>query len=1191
MQAADFHLHSTPLPPGITLLEASAGTGKTYTIAGIVTRLVASSGLQLREILVVTFTEAATLELRGRIRQHLLQVSQRLSGLDPATAAAASTDESMDPVVRAILAEGIPISTALRRLALALASFDEATISTIHGFCQRLLRDNAFEGDAPFESEVITDANALLLDLAHDFWHQHLRTAPPLVAALANSADLTPKHLAKLRAQVAQKARLRLLPEASQSLATATTALTLAWQTALASWRQRGAQLSAQLRDHRSISRNREKGFPPNRLQTLQRALDDGATTAVPTVAAIKALRSLTTATIDTLRLKTAAALKNPFPHDEFFDRCSEFEAAMSNWVVALRAAWLTFAEETLPRLKAERGVLTFDDMLSGTNAALESMQGKALAAAVRKQFRAALIDEFQDTDPIQYDIFRRLFAEPPQRLMLIGDPKQAIYGFRGADLFTYLGAKRDVLGAQPPRIYTLRTNYRSSTALVAAVNAVFAERPDCFLQAGIEFVEVNADGEKAAQRPLRAPAADSFEPLVFVDADRAAGEDSMDGQFAAITTDIASEISRLLQDWQLGGQALSAADIAVLVRTHHQAAAVEDALHAAGIPAVRRTDESVFDSLEADELLRILAAVVEPARESTLRTALTASCFGLTADELLALDTDLQSWTGWVDGFSSLRERWTQRGFAAMFRELLVRWQLRSRMMALRGGERRLTNLLHLVELAQQAEHQLRLSNEGVIEWLREQQRNGDATPEEHVQRLERDDDAVKVVTVHNAKGLEYPVVFCPAHWKNKALRDVLFHEAEPPHRLTFDLSKPKLPDHVALAEREMLAEEMRVLYVALTRAVQRCYVYVSTHKDSADSPLGVLLGDDPVAGARSLADRYPQLIGMRGLHPADHDDASMAAAVVPSTEPSAELREREIRRPADGTPLVGSFSRLVADVGEDYAQDHDELDVDTTDATEGAEVSAIFRLKRGAATGIALHAVLEHADFRRPDSLAPLIATEFAALQLPAEFHVALQQQLTALLSHPLQADGRIVRLDEVATTDRLNEVEFYYPVKPFSARALAAACTLPPDSAVPQQIGRLQFKPIDGYLRGFMDLVFRHEGRYYLADWKSNWLGNRSADYSPERLERAMAGNFYHLQSWLYALALDRFLAARLNDYEYEQHFGGIFYLFVRGLDPAVPQRGVHFARPSARFLQRLGAAVLRDHDADRNARDPA
>lgn len=1160
--AQEFHLGSTPLRPGITLLEASAGTGKTYTISGIAVRLIVIDELPLRSILVVTFTEAATLELRERIRQRLMDIADEL---------AAGTDR--DPVIKAIATAGIPPEIARRRIALALASFDEAAISTIHGFCQRLLRDNAFEGNAPFEADVITDSSSLLLDAAHDFWQRRHAEISPVTATLIRHAKLAPGALVSLLTHRLRNPDLFILPEPTLSSAAAMTALQATDEQLRQEWSRERLRLLDLFANHPGIGKSNKESFGPVRLQRLAAALDAWATSAELAPDTLDAIAAMTVQAIEGARKKSKKIGDQRFPDDEFFVSCSRSVELRRAWVSAIRHEWLQFAATTLPQLKAARSVMSFDDMLIRTREALSGHHANALLTAVRQQYRAALIDEFQDTDPVQYEIFRQLFAEPPQLLMLIGDPKQSIYGFRGADLFTYLQVQRELQNAQPPRIYTLRTNFRSAKSLVDAVNELFSRQPDCFVQRDIRFLTATGDGERAARTPLRFnPGAGA--PMVLVTMSESDEEADLyaDETREYIAVDIAIEIRRLLAECRLGDRTVMASDIAVLVRSHRDAAGVEETLRALGIPSVRRTQENVFESTEADELLRILAAVLEPANVQTLRTALTAPCFGLTANDLLQLESNPTDWAEWIDSFASLRDRWFKRGFASMFRELLVRKRLRSGLLAQLNGERKLTNLLHLAELAQEAEHHDHRSPAGVIAWLHEQRANPSMGIERHVQRLDKDDEAVRIVTIHNAKGLEYPIVFCPSHWSMRSPREVLFHEREPPHRMTLDLEGKDNPSHKRLAAEEMLAEDVRLLYVAVTRAVHRCYLYI--HQPKGDvSALVAVLGQNPSAVARNLARQNPDRITSRVVQ------RSLPPPIVPDVESTTRrLTSRELRHSVEQTLMVGSFSRLVAGAAEEQAQDHDDLAADgKRDAQEPAEIPAIFRLPRGAATGTALHAVLEHVDFREPSMLAPLVDQCFAALLLADDMRSAITAQLEQLLGHPLQAADRRVRLAEVSPADRINEAEFYYPIRPFTARELASVCRLS-EISIPHRIERLQFSPIDGFMRGFMDLVFRHEGRYYLADWKSNWLGNSTADYTPGRLEQVMVENFYHLQSWLYALALDRFLAHRLTDYRYEDHFGGIFYVFVRGLDRTVPERGVHFARPSSEFMSALGAVVF-------------
>jgi len=1154
-----FQLQSTPLDPGVTLLEASAGTGKTFTIAGIVTRLVALENLPVREILVVTFTEAATRELRDRIQRSFLKALRELS-----------IPSVSDPVIDCLRTSGVDIVLIRRRLELALASFDEASIATIHGFCQRVLRDHAFEGDAPFDAEIVTDSTELTIDLAHDFWHQRIGRLPTLLAAIAAQKNLAPNDLATLLLSLTRHPHLAVIPSRAQPLDLASSAVKGAYDEVITAWRTEGGRLSDLLGTHKSISKNKKTGFSSDRVRMLRTALDRSLTSGVVTEMALDAIDALSESAIEA-QLNKKTLEKNPFPKDTFFSLCSRFVAAKRDWVVSLRELWLEFAARELPNIKAARRIMTFDDMLNLTHSALKSAQGESLIVAIRKQYRAALIDEFQDTDPLQYEIFRTLFSAPPHRLMLIGDPKQSIYGFRGADLFTYLGARRDAEAASPPRIHTLNTNYRSTTELVAAVNDLFRLKSNCFLHDGIEFSPSSADGKIMGKNRLCRTDGPADPPIVLIDATVDTPERNINELRRYIANDIAVEIRQLLSGYKLGDQPVTAADIAILVRFHHEATLIEEVLREAQIPAVRQTDASVFHSVEAGELTRVLSAILEPSHERALRAALAVSWMDLDATRIVELESDSESWARWLDLFSTLRERWIGQGFSNMFRHLLITQSCRRKLVEQTGGERKLTNLLQLGELVQQAEQNLRLPPTSVIEWIHEQRRSDRKTADEHIQRLERDDAAVKIVTIHNAKGLEYPIVFCPSHWAEKPVTNVLFHDPSNDARLTLNLSDPPTEEHLALAERERLAEDVRLFYVAVTRAAHRCHIYAPQRVDSTRSALGLVLGHDVRQACSTLAHSAPTRIAYRPLH----EDTRLKERS--AGHGTSDLQARTIFRKLSDERMIGSFSQWVAGTPEEIAQDHDELgaraqvsDPKLTDTTP------LSRLPKGAATGIALHSVLEHADFQRIETLPPLIAEHFGSMNLDDGALRALTAHLTSMMSLPLYADDSEVRLQDIAMKDRLNEIEFYYPIRRVDPRVLASATSI--------HSPRLQFNPVDGFLRGFMDLVFRHEGRYYLLDWKSNWLGPQSSDYSQDQLARTMNQSLYSLQSWLYALALDRYLTQRLTDYHYDRHFGGIFYVFIRGLDAARPDYGVHFSKPEHAFLERLASTLLRGSGAE-------
>ena len=1164
----DFELATTPLPSGVTLLEASAGTGKTFTLCGIVTRLVAVEGLPIGRILVVTFTEAATHELRDRIRHRLRETEKSLN--DPG---------SVDPLVLSLRASGVAPDELQRRVRLAMASFDEACIATIHGFCRQVLRDNAFDSELPVDAEVLIDPGGLQRELAEDFWRHHLQAADPLLATLARRQSLLPADLARLLARITRQPGLRLLPEATGSLPMSSAAVTSGCQAALAAWPEARGRVTGLLRSHPGLSRDKSTGLSETRIDEMAAWLDDATASGVVTTAAIDALCELSAASIAD-RHKPSAKVR--YPADAWHESCGVFAVACEQWTLAVRAAWLAFAaQESGPR-KSARKVITFDDMLAYTHAALVRPQGEGLVAAIRQRWQAALIDEFQDTDALQYAIFWRCFATPTHRLMLIGDPKQAIYGFRGADLFTYLKAKREVATAAEPRLFTLRRNFRSSRALVDAVNAVFTRTPACFMQEGIEFLPAIGDGGRAAQSALTQRGVPVGPPLSLVTWPAAV---TADEARQLIALDIAAEIQRmLLAGYQLGDRALAASDIAVLVRKHDEAVIVQEALRVAEITSVRRTGEGVFDTVEATELTRILEALLEPARPSRLKGALAGAFFGFGAVEILALDDAHSRHGELVEIFDNARQRWQRYGFAAAFRELLITFDVHARLVGESGGERRLTNFLHLAELLHRAERAERLPPAALLQWLRTQRQAAITPPEDVLQRLERDEDAVQIVTVHNSKGLEYPIVFCASHWSEPYVREAIFHDPAADDRLTLDLSQSGSATHKQRALAEQLAEDVRLLYVSLTRAVHRCTLYLYRPSRSKTSALRQVLGDDLLAAAADLAAALPTLCERRELHP------SPPAAVAWNAHRGSPLAGfRSPSRTPEQIAMVGSFTRFVAgaaDAADEVAQDHDagggEAAREPVDEPVTA-VDPIFELAAGAATGTALHGVMEQVDFTQPQSLGPLVARHFAPLNLDEGMQAVVTRQLTRLLEHPLPAGEQTIRLRDIPCSARAAEVEFYYPIRGFTAAELAAVCSrrgraIPPGVLAAGHLERLRFDPVDGFLRGFIDSIVRCEGRYFLIDWKSNRLGRSTLDYQAAQLQAAMRANFYDLQSWLYAVALDRHLRLRLRDYRYEDHFGGILYVFVRGLDPADPARGVYFERPEQKLLTSLAATLF-------------
>ncbi|MGE0081370.1 MAG: exodeoxyribonuclease V subunit beta, partial [Thiohalomonadaceae bacterium] len=830
---------------GVRLIEASAGTGKTYTVATLYLRLLLEQQRSVRDILVVTFTVAATEELRDRIRARMREAIHVLNGGD-----------TRDALLRALVDAQSDPAAAARRLADELTCIDEAAIFTIHGFCQRMLQEHAFESGAPFELELMADDRELRHEVVQDFWRRTFYQGSAGLARLAWETWGTPAALYDAIKPHLARPDLRILPETPEGECDSA-----AWRAlhakAAATWAEHGAAIADELRTSKALSRDKSKGYAADRLDAAIAALDAHFAGEAEDYVLPQDFRLFTRAHIDGAVLATSRKKGLPPPDHPFFDQCEELLRLRAARIMQLTAEALRFCRAELARRKAERGLVSFDDLLTRLAEALHGAGGDALARHIARRFPAAMIDEFQDTDPQQARIFSRIYAGREDcALFMIGDPKQAIYSFRGADVFTYIDAKR-ATDAESDR-FTLHTNWRSCTPLVQAVNALFEPHSAPFIFAeDIGFHPVEAAGE-ADKKPLRIDGA-SPAPLRawFVPGERARlNKGRIPGNWSAehLARACAVEISRLLAlgaegRARIGDAPLAPRDIAVLVRTHREAQHVQAALREAGIPAVCQVRDSVFASEEAQELLRIMLAVAEPTDERRLRAALGTTLAGLTAADIDALVRDELRWENTLEQVQALHERWLARGFMPMLRRLLQLWDVAPRLLSLPDGERRMTNLLQLGDLIQNAAHE-HAGMENLLRWYADQcgEPNGDS--EEQQLRLESDEALVKIVTIHKSKGLEYAVVFLPYLWSTRKVNEkgaVLCHDDA--RRPVLDLGSPQWDEHWRRAERERLAEDLRLLYVALTRARHLCYFTWGRFAGAKRSALAWLLHGDGMA------------------------------------------------------------------------------------------------------------------------------------------------------------------------------------------------------------------------------------------------------------------------------------------------------------------------------------------------------
>jgi exodeoxyribonuclease V beta subunit len=1191
---------------GRNLVDASAGTGKTYAIATLFLRLLIETGLHPSQLLVVTFTEAATAELKDRIRARLRE------GL---SALASPQSDSHDPTLLGILAREGDRTRVKRRLEQALYEFDDVEISTIHGFCQRVLMERALGSDITYGSQLFGDARPWIDEIIMDFWAREAsRAAPEFLAWLRREGKRFDLLAARRLAYSLQRSpQAQIVPPGSDAPPPDVERFRRQCAETAAVWRRHSVE--ALIYGSTAKKQIYNKRHTPNWAGKVTAFFERD-----PSFQFLELPECFDRFCAPKLGEAGAGAL---CAH-ELVQACDALLAehqrlteSLDGAALRFKLALLDYVRRELPRRSAEQRQLSFDDLLSRLHGALQGPAGAQLASAIRDRYPAALIDEFQDTDPIQLGIFERIYDAPRTSLFLIGDPKQAIYSFRGADVFSYVRAARDT---SPDRHYTMTTNYRSDPSLVRAVNHLFQSCPRPFLLDEIRFEPVQA--RPGAQDVLRRADGENGSGLEILFADSGSKEAlSADWVASELPALIAREVAATLAgSVTTHSGPLRPGDIAVLTRTNDQAFQIQAALRALSVASVVLGDKSVYDSAEAHDLERVLRAVIEPTNTRLIRAALTTDLVGLNANELAALDEDDGQWENWLAAFQSFGSIWAQTGFVHMCRQLLSRYGLQERLLGLIDGERRMTNLLQLIELLHEASMRGHLGPSGVVQFLVQQRRGEQIGMEAEAAqiRLESDADAVKITTMHRSKGLEYPVVYCPYLWYGTLLfqSDKQAPKLHKGGRLLMDLGSPEHAEHVAEATNEVFEENLRLAYVALTRARHRCtVVWGRIQRVYASSSLGYLLHHPPAGDA---APDVPQIeahlsaLDASALQAALDQHAERApirwrsARHAPEQAPANEapparplLGPRVAERRIDDRHRISSFSALTshgpgaeqpAQV-EEQLRDHDAR-APAPPATASPALGSPLRLvdfPRGAKAGSFFHDVLEHYDFTspRPLALRELVSARLAEYRYPVEqWCDRVCEHLYAVLDTPLaSADPSApVRLGEVPLAARLSELEFCVPVggrgrepRALTARDLARVFREHPSEELAREyaaaVARLDFVPLRGYLRGFIDLVFRHGERYFVVDYKGNHLGDHASDYGPRGLTDAMLRGQYYLQYHLYALALHRYLGRRLRGYDYARHFGGVYYLFIKGMGPELGSSGVFFEKPPLARLEAL------------------
>lgn len=1173
----EFNLFEAPIS-GISLVEAGAGTGKTYTIASLYIRIILEKGLMPSRILVLTYTEAATSELKSRLRARIKDCISVLSGKD-----------SKDPFLQSIKSRYD--SGKVEILKKALYQFDEASISTIHGFCQKLLKEESLVFGVSANFEILADEKIVLQDIVDSYWREFLIASESefskalihFITYLGYSPD---KLFERVRLLIG-KPYVKSVPiiGSKDTFETIYDSLVKYFNVLCSTFRKEEEQILEILNGevlNGSKYKNRDRYFrevkqwitvanlpiiPPERLYLFSSFMNGEGKKKASVVPFLETHKA----------------------SDNFLDIYEKLNK--------LEAFWLEEAsgqiEKRYKEQKKEHDLLTYSDLLTVVEEGI-SKSDKGILKKLRTAFPVALIDEFQDTDPIQYSIFKQIYtSESGATLFMIGDPKQAIYSFRGADIFTYLKAKGD---AFPDQRYSLSSNYRSSKSMIKAVNEFFQVSPSPFFIDGLHFSEAQFPDIKATGAAQLFEEDTSVPPLQFIHLHL--NNESAEEVRTTISKSVSNEIAHLLTNsFLIEDRKVEQEDIAVLVRTHFQAKEIQESLREKGIKSIIKSKESVFKSQESDELFLILSAIIDPGFEDGVRAALATEALGFHSTQILELLSNEQAWSNVIVQFLELNRLWKERGFSRMSDKLGNNFSIEFNFGELLDSERRITNWNHLLELLGSYERDQQLRPQVLWNYFRAKKEDENSGSDEELIRLENDEKLVQIVTMHSSKGLEYPIVICPYLWEGiDTDNDPLFffHDLNGDSFVDIGTEDTTRNENKGFQLQELLSERIRLTYVALTRSESACFVYLVEGKNFELSPIASLIQGREILKER-LSDKL--LLDTRkykSIHSGSvewivesirkHSESSnwifrdtisdqffleqldLENNQQFKVEPFYRNSISSVRRITSFSSLTSSKSTHALDGREGY--DYDQI-LSSTQQEDINEVT-IFSLPKGAKTGTLLHELFEQVVISKMENLDSVITEKLKSHGFDEKWKPVLEKLVRDTLDHFLLEK---IQLNKLAPQQCLIEMEFHFPVSNISPNKIL--------KIIRENDSTNESPSISGFMKGFIDLIFEEEGKYYILDYKSNFLGNFFQDYSQNHIKDEILHSSYDMQYHIYGVALHRMLKATLKEYKYEDHFGGVVYLFLRGIDTTQKGSGVYFHKPNKTSIEELDSYFELEH----------
>ncbi len=1203
-----------PIPlRGISIVEASAGTGKTYSITKIFLQAILS-GIDIKEILVVTFTEAATSELRTRIRTELYDFERFLK----AQIQGETSSDKNYLGISAIFANSTSLEDQLKTIHKALLDIDMAPINTIHGFCQRMLVENAFESKIAFGAELLTDLSEICKELAENFWRRTMIDVTEIEKDFLE--DISVNTLQTLTQNFLQWKDVLLsntTDESSTNLHNDLKGIMLQSKAAIAKY-ESPDEIEIELLEYYANFAEKLKGpFAEKKYEaTIQNCMDDVRAGKCYS----KKMIPLDLSIVEENIRANAAKAGFELPDADFFaigTNFANFAQKSKLLKSALYKELYEYVHSEFDKIKDKRHILTFNDLIYRLyevikNEALVEGAARPLTELIRGKFKVALVDEFQDTDRQQYYIFSKIFGESAKHaFFMIGDPKQSIYKFRGADIFSYLKAKTDA-----EYEYTLLNNYRSEANMIAAVNNVFEYKKSLISEDSTanRSVFVYQNNEKSGDGipfyPVTAGNNDALRTLTTEEGNQQALQlrileaDKKSYLNHKITIDISNEIVRLLtladsekayfkkQGEPEKKEILHPGDIAILVNEHKQGLSLKRALNDAGVPSVIQNRAGIFQSQEAHDIKRWLQAVKKPI-EKNIRALFITNISKKGFSEIDTIkETELLAITEELLG---LQKQWQAVGFFAAFKLFMEKFQTLKKILQLQNGERIITNYFQLADLLHQYELRQGRNIEKLISYLHiamQTQQSGD----EFNEKMETDKKSVTIITIHKSKGLEFPIVFCPFLWEHsiaahEANRETLLFNNDMDgiytQCLDFKADEDLFKERQQHSRKEVLAEHIRMLYVSLTRAANRVYLYAAENKIMGNSAFAYLFTNNSTDFVYTMSAKGNKTSGniaedcienMKILAKQNSDVIHLE--ILPkylqqlryTTKCKAIKKDFKIRTMNKRIYRqwgVSSFSGLISNI---------EYHGDPIEKGEGA-----FSLPSGKQFGTTVHKLFEnYYNFGEKYFSNEKIKRRYFDRVLDNsgnelkkdEVKVVVEEMMKTTLNAKIATESFQFQLKDIPAEDAKTEFSFYHIVNKISPKLLKnifAKFATGKVQEFAKEMPPLDFMMKHGYLLGEIDLLFRKDNRYFVLDWKTNHLGANFANYAPDKIEENMYKHYYLLQAHIYALATHLFLKQNLNNYDYDRHFGGFIYVYTRGVD--CDGNGIYFNKPPRALIENL------------------